>query len=87
MLTSRGGVSGANTPGKYPSLGSIAAKVCGSRQPGLPAHVAVPYASSIGLRPGYFGANYLGLEHNPFETDGDPNQENFQVMNLNLPMA
>ncbi len=85
MLTSRGGVSGANTPGKYPSLGSIAAKVCGSRQPGLPAHVAVPYASSIGLRPGYFGANYLGLEHNPFETDGDPNQENFQVMNLNLP--
>jgi Protein of unknown function (DUF1501) len=85
MLTSRGGVSGANTAGKFPSLGSIATKMCGPRRPGMPAHVAVPYASSIGLRPGYFGANYLGLEHNPFETDGDPNQQNFQVMNLNLP--
>lgn len=85
MLTGRGGVSGANTRGHYPSLGSIATKLCGPRRPGMPAHVAVPYASSIGLRPGYFGANYLGLEHNPFETDGDPNNEKFQVVNLNLP--
>ncbi|MCC6509525.1 MAG: DUF1501 domain-containing protein [Pirellulaceae bacterium] len=84
MLTSRGGASGGDTPGKYPSLGSIATKVCGPRRPGMPAHVAVPYASSIGLRPGYFGANYLGLEHNPFEPQGDPNSQNFQVNNLNL---
>jgi hypothetical protein len=82
MLTSRGGASGANTPGHYPSLGSIATKVCGPRRPGVPAYVAVPYASSIGLRPGYFGANYLGIEHNPFETEGDPNAPNFQVSNL-----
>lgn len=85
MLTSRGGASGADTSGKYPSLGSIATKLCGPRRSGMPAHVAVPYASSIGLRPGYFGANYLGLEHNPFETDGDPNTPKFQVANLNLP--
>ena len=26
---------------------------------------------SIGLRPGYFGANYVGIQHNPFETEGD----------------
>jgi hypothetical protein len=84
MLTSRGGVSGANTPGKYPSLGSIATKLTGSRRPGMPAYVALPYASSIGLRPGYFGANYLGLEHNPFESDGDPNAASFQVNNLNI---
>ena len=57
----------------------------GSRRPGLPAHVAVPHASSIGLRPGYFGGNYLGPEHNPFETDGDPNAEGFSVQNLKLP--
>ncbi len=50
----------------------------------MPPYVAVPYASSIGLRPGYFGANYLGLEHNPFESDGDPNAANFTVNNLNL---
>lgn len=84
MLTGRGGVSGADTRGRYPSLGSIATKLCGSRRSGVPAHVAVPYASSIGLRPGYFGANYLGLQHNPFETDGDPNSDKFQVANLNL---
>jgi uncharacterized protein (DUF1501 family) len=84
MLTGRGGVSGGSTPGKYPSIGSIATKVLGSRQAGIPAHIAVPYASSIGLRPGYFGGNYLGNEYNPFETNGDPNQANFQVQNISL---
>lgn len=83
MLTSRGGPSGAATQGKNPSLGSIAAKLCGPRDSGMPAYIAVPHASSIGLRPGYFGANYLGLEHNPFESEGDPNDPNFRVNNLN----
>ncbi|MBI3840080.1 MAG: DUF1501 domain-containing protein [Planctomycetia bacterium] len=87
MLTSRGGASGADTAGKYPSICSIATKVCGARQPGMPAHVAVPYASSIGLRPGYFGANYLGLAHNPFETNGDPNSPTFSVENIQLANA
>ena len=40
---------------------------------------------SIGLRPGYFGANYLGVQHNPFETEGDPGSSNFKVQNLDLP--
>jgi Protein of unknown function (DUF1501) len=84
MLTSRGGPNGAATQGKNPSLGSIATKITGPRKPGMPAYIAVPYASSIGLRPGYFGANYLGLEHSPFESDGDPNDANFQVNNLRL---
>jgi uncharacterized protein (DUF1501 family) len=84
MLTSRGGASGADTTGKYPSICSIASKVCGPRRPGMPAHVAVPYAASIGLRPGYFGANYLGLAHNPFETNGDPNSASFKVENIQL---
>jgi len=85
ILTSRAGASGADQAGKYPSIGAIAAKTLGPRQAGLPAYAAVPYAASIGLRPGYFGANYLGREHNPFETDGDPNSESFKVQNLNLP--
>jgi hypothetical protein len=84
MLTSRGGVSGANTAGKNPSIGSIATKLLGPRRPGMPAYVAVPFASSIGLRPGYFGGNYLGLAHNPFETNGDPNNANFKVDNIQL---
>ena len=37
---------------------------------------------SIGLRPGYFGGNYLGSQDNPFETEGDPNADNFKVNNL-----
>ncbi len=84
MLTSRGGASGADTTGKSPSIGSIVTKTLGPRRPGMPAHVAVPYAASIGLRPGYFGANYLGLAHNPFETNGDPNAANFKVDNIQL---
>lgn len=84
MLTSRGGASGADTAGKSPSIGSIVAKVCGPRTAGMPAYAAVPYAASIGLRPGYFGANYLGMAHNPFETNGDPNSANFKVENIQL---
>jgi uncharacterized protein (DUF1501 family) len=85
MLTGRGGrVSGANTEGEFPSIGSIVAKVRGANRPGMPAYVGVPYAMSIGIRPGYFGANYLGMPYNPFETNGDPNQPNFQVNNLQL---
>lgn len=84
MLTGRGGVSGASTPGKYPFFGSIATKVLGPRQAGMPANVAVPYAMSIGIRPGYFGGNYLGVQHDPFETQGDANAANFQVQNISL---
>lgn len=85
MLTGRGGASGVDTPGKYPCVYSIASKLTGPRRTGMPAYVAVPYASSIGLRPGYFGAGYLGMEHNPFETEGDPNAKNFEVRNLKPP--
>jgi hypothetical protein len=84
MLTSRGGANGLEASQKYPSIGSIVAKMCGARREGMPAYVGVPYAMSIGLRPGYFGANYLGIEHNPFETEGDPNAANFQINNINL---
>ena len=85
MLTGRGGASGGDTSGKYPSIGSILTKVRGPRRPGMPAYVSVPHASSIGLRPGYFGGNYLGLRHSPFETGGDPNRKEFSVKNINLP--
>lgn len=85
MLTGRGGVSGASNAGQHPFIGAIATKATGPRRSGMPAHVAVPYAASIGLRPGYFGGNYLGNNYNPFETEGDPNAATFQVKNLNPP--
>ncbi|MCI0361929.1 MAG: DUF1501 domain-containing protein [Planctomycetaceae bacterium] len=85
MLTGRNaGVNGLNNVGKFPFFGSIATKLVGPRKAGMPANVAVPYAMSIGLRPGYFGGNYLGPQENPFETEGDPNNDKFQVQNLAL---
>jgi hypothetical protein len=85
MLTTKDmGVSGANTEGRFPSLGAIASQQLGPRRPGLPAYVGVPHASSIGLTPGYFGAHMLGTQHNPFQPGGDPNAPTFAVPNLNL---
>src|SRR5262245_52495213 len=85
MLTAKDmGVSGANTTGKFPSIGAIVARELGPRQRGVPAYVAVPHAASIGLTPGYFGGNFLGAHHNPFQPGGDPNAANFAVRNLNL---
>jgi uncharacterized protein (DUF1501 family) len=78
------GVGGANPEQKFPGIGAIASQQCGPRRRGLPAYVAVPQASSIGLTPGYFGGNLLGSQHNPFQTGGDPNAPNFTVQNLNL---
>lgn len=86
MLTTKDmGVSGAATAGKFPSLGSIVAAQRGPRRRGMPAYTAIPYAASIGLNPGYFGGNWMGAQYDPFATGGDPNAENFQVANLNLP--
>ncbi|MBX3414893.1 MAG: DUF1501 domain-containing protein [Pirellulales bacterium] len=85
MLTTKDmGVSGANTSGKFPSLGSIVARERGPRRRDMPAYISVPLASSIGLSPGYFAGNWMGVEFDPFQTGGDPNAEGFQVQNLNL---
>ncbi|RUL89130.1 DUF1501 domain-containing protein [Tautonia sociabilis] len=85
ILTAKGlGVSGANTTPKFPSLGSIAARELGPRKPGVPAYASVPVASSVGLNPGYFGGNLLGMQYDPYQPGGDPNAENYTVQDLNL---
>jgi hypothetical protein len=85
MLTAKDlGVSGANTTGKFPGIGAVVHREAGARRRGMPGYVAVPNASSIGLTPGYFGGNFLGATHDPFQTGGDPNAANFTVQNLNL---
>lgn len=85
MLTGRGGVNGAQKAGKYPFIGSIATKMTRARESGMPPFVSVPYGMSVGLRPGYFGGNYLGNQYDPFTTGGDPNTAKFKVDNLALP--
>jgi len=85
MLTGKEmGVSGANTAGRFPSIGSIVARQLGPNRRGMPAYIAVPIAASIGLVPGYFGGSWLGAEFDPFQTGGDPNGANFRVENVNL---
>jgi hypothetical protein len=84
ILTGRPGASGKDQDGKYPGINCIAAKMCGARKPGMPAQVALPHAMTVGLRPGYFGGNYLGRQYDPFEPGGDPNAEKYQVENLGL---
>jgi hypothetical protein len=85
MLTAKDmGVSGANNAGKFPGIGAIVNREVGARRQGMPGYVAVPQASSIGLNPGYFGGNFLGAQHNPYQPGGDPNTPNYRVKNLNL---
>ncbi len=85
MLTAKDmGVSGASTPAKFPGIGAIVNREVGPRKRGMPGYVGVPYGMSIGIRPGYFGGHFLGAQHNPFETLGDPNSANFTVRDLNL---
>lgn len=69
MLTGRFGATAANQASKYPSLGSIIAKVKGSITPGLPPYVGLPAAHAIYVYPGYMGAAYLGAAYNPFDVD------------------
>jgi hypothetical protein len=63
----------------YPSTGSIAARMNGANDPGLPAYVNLPKQVAFGK------AAYLGASFNPFSPDSNPNDASFQVKNLKLP--
>ena len=85
MLTTKDmGVSGVNNAPRFPGIGSIVNRELGARREGMPGYVAVPYASSIGLTPGYFGGHHMGVQYDPFPTGGDPNGANFVVQNMEL---
>lgn len=84
MLTGYLGSTAAMRDPQYPSAGSIITKTCGSKNPYLPAYVAVPYSRTVGIGPGYNSGTYLGATYNPFETTGNPNDKNFKVRNLTL---
>ena len=50
----------------------------------MPAYASVPVASSVGLSPGYFGGQMLGLQYDPYQPGGDPNADHYSVADLNL---
>jgi hypothetical protein len=61
-----------------PSYGSVAAKMLPGRS-ALPPYIAVPSPVMYG------GAGFLGAALDPFAPGGDPNNNNFQVQDLDLP--
>ncbi len=66
MLTGRWGATGANTAPKAPSAGSFVEITRGANRPGLPGYVGLDNVHSVGVVPGYHGANWLGAQHDPF---------------------
>jgi hypothetical protein len=68
---------------KRPSMGSVAAKLCGPRKPGLPPYVAAPHLRG-GTDNFFHYAAYLGANANPLITESDPNTPQFRVRNLDL---
>ncbi len=63
----------ANTEDKnrnsiHPAIGSIIARSCGPRAPGLPAYVTVPHSGQLGIRVHYATAGLLGGTYEPLES-------------------
>jgi hypothetical protein len=85
MLTGYLGSNALNMAPMYPSAGSIVARIRGAKKPGIPAYVGLPNTHSVGIAPGYHGSAYLGASYNPFNADGDPNNDTYRVPNLSLP--
>jgi hypothetical protein len=85
MLTGSFGANAINKTPVYPSAGSVVARLKGARSGGMPAYVGLPNTHSVGIRPGYHGAAYLGAAYNPFLADGDPNKPGYGVPELTLP--
>jgi uncharacterized protein (DUF1501 family) len=65
---------------QFSSIGSVICKELGPRNE-MPAFVSVPGATGVWEQSGFLGPKY-----NPFNT-GNPNQENFKVRDLDLPMG
>jgi hypothetical protein len=61
---------------EYPSFGSVRARLQ-TKQSVLPPYVAIPEVR-------YAGAGFLGAEHEPFVTGGDPSKADFRVRDLDF---
>ncbi len=85
MLTGYGGPNGINQTPINPSFGSIISRVKGMKRPGMPPYVGLPNTHTVGLPIGYHGASYLGRSFDPFNADGDPNNDAYHATSLDLP--
>jgi len=69
MLTGRWGATGADTTPRQPGIASFVAASRGPNRPDLPAYVGLQNLHSVGVKPGYHGANWLGANFDPFMVD------------------
>lgn len=68
-----------NRENNMPSVGSVASKLLGPNQPGMPAFVSIPNKMRFG------GPAHLGQGHKAYETGGyDSKNSSFKVRNLEL---
>jgi len=70
LLSGYLGATGGDQRPRFPSMGSIASRVLGARQPGVPPYVIM---NDGGF--GYHGAAYLGAQYHPIRT-GDESYGN-----------
>ena len=85
MLTGYLGSNAGSLTPQYPSAGSIITKIKGAKARRHARVCRTAEHAHDRPRPGYHGAAYLGVAYNPFAADGDPNNDGYQVPNLNLP--
>lgn len=81
MQTGYSGPTLARNAPQKPSFGSVIARAKGPNRPNVPPYVTIPKSEAFG----YQGSVYLGVSHNPFELNADPNSAKFEVPNLTLP--
>ena len=81
MQTGYFGPTLARNAAQYPSFGSVISRSLGTREPQMPAYVAIPESKAFG----YQGAVYLGKTYDAFDVGADPNSADFKVPNLSLP--
>ncbi len=64
---------------QYPSIGSVVSHEFGPRRD-LPAYITIPNANDP-----FLNAGYLSSAYGPFSVGGEPQDQAFQVRDLNLP--
>ncbi|MFN3648590.1 MAG: DUF1501 domain-containing protein [Armatimonadota bacterium] len=82
MLTGRWGATGADTTPRAPGIASAVARARGANRPGMPPYVGLSNLHSVGLAPGYHGANWLGAQYNPFLADDTTGGKRIGTPNL-----
>jgi uncharacterized protein (DUF1501 family) len=58
----------------HPAIGSIVARSCAARVPGLPGYVTVPHSGQLGMRVHYASAGLLGGAYEPVDSGIPPEQ-------------